>query len=261
MAPTPDRGSDGPDFKSGSMYQTGQALPPVRTHGHDRRMEWLQYYRRVLARAWAEAVALLFPDIRGIVFRDGPIFLLTLVGMYFLRPRLVSEKFLATDANPLADNLIPWVLAIFAVPVVFTACFIVEALFISPSRLWKEQKERIETLEAGAREARGGKLTLAEFITQRATFTLVEAACILAGHPLQQPPLQGVVHGVLLDLKEAAIQHRLPVSGISRDLLQLFRAEREYNLGQDHNIPDHAFISKDDLRQFAEQRGTVIPGL
>lgn len=115
-----------------------QRFPFGRESGHDRGMGWLRFAKMVVRRAWAEACALMFPESWKVAMRDLTIFGLAVGLMYFLRTPLAQSGLIDTDANPVLENVIPWLFGLCALVAVFAAYFVLELLFVSPYRLWRE---------------------------------------------------------------------------------------------------------------------------
>lgn len=133
-------------------------------------------------------------------------------------------------------------------------------LVLAPYWIWKEQKETIKRLSAGA----AGGVPLADWVRSREAFTLAESACLLSGQQLSRGEVVGVASGILADLKRGIVERRitpLNLTSLQRELLSMQTRLGNSVAGIAGDVPDNTEISKGDLSSLAATYGTEIDGL
>ena len=109
-------------------------------------MDWIRYWRQALRRAWWEAWRIVITHNLQTIVRDLVLLLVALGLLFWFGSSLVARGYMSGD-NP-QDTLI-WIL-VFAVALValFSATFLIEGLFVVPFKMWREEQERANRLDA-----------------------------------------------------------------------------------------------------------------
>lgn len=114
--------------------------------------DWLKYWRAVLICAWRETRKRVFPDTLKKVVRDL-LFFLVATGVAFAARRSLADIGAITRAdNPVLDNALPFFFGACAVVICFAAYYLVEALLVSPFRVYATLEKQIpaaDGLEVG----------------------------------------------------------------------------------------------------------------
>lgn len=137
-------------------------------------------------------------------------------------------------------------------------------LACAPYRIEKEKRIDYQNRYEVITHEKGG---LSLFIENRDSFSLGEAACIIAGEPITKGEVNGVAAGYLRDLESAAMDGSLstlqPVPAMHRRLLRASVANTLKNILHDPVIPSmlNVEISKDELIRFAVEKYKNLPSV
>jgi hypothetical protein len=109
-------------------------------------MEILRYWREVLHRAWQEAWELVIQHSPKALIRNGVIFIVACALLHYGQGGLIKRH--VTSADNLEDTIVWTVTILIAIVALFSAVFIIEALFITPFRMWRELNSQVKLINS-----------------------------------------------------------------------------------------------------------------
>lgn len=148
--------------------------------------------------------------------------------------------------------------ALSAVGVFFGAWFLFLLIFVAPYSVYKQEREKTGKALTGNSKSVG----LRRIITRRDTFTLVEAACILANTDVQFENITGPAASYLFELKSRIIDQQLqPWRLFGLDLHKVRIARVRGKSDGINALSNNLEIRKADLIKIANEYAIEVPGL
>ena len=211
-------------------------------------MAYPHYVRTVLRRAWREAWNMVVDKSLPALIRDTLFVVVIFGSLAYLAGPLRRAHLIGATANPAVDFGILTVASLCVIGGLFAAYFVIEAVFVTPYRLWREGR---------APPSGADPLHLAIW-DQVPVLKLYEAACLWDG---QEPPgspngqLPGGARALLAMLMRAVLDQRIPI-----DTSTMSEAEKALNslslMGIDRpTVTRETEVARGSLIRYAKASG------
>lgn len=154
------------------------------------------------------------------------------------------------------EELMLWVTYTLAPAGAFALILLAYNLICAPYRIEKDEHNETKRLTDAASHSD----SLTNFYEHRDSFTLKEAAALLANSPITRSEVIGVAAGYLSELEEAAYSGRLtPVRGISDMDRAAYRLSKLQIGHADVPSQEGLKIRKSELERYADKNGLQLP--
>lgn len=222
--------------------------------------DWLNYWRAVLIRAWQETRKRVFPDTLMKVTRDL-LFFLVATGVAFAARQPLADLGTITRAdNPVLDNTLPFVFGACAVIICFAAYYLVEALLVSPFRVYATLEEKIPA--AGGQEV-GPTVHHPQTASYKLwdgidPLELYQAACLwigLAPPDSSETPLTGDASVSLYKLTRAIENEELEYSTSHMSQMEMMTIRLQISTSQRFKAPKSTRVTRKALMIYAATIG------